>query len=243
MNRRSAIGIAIDQAHIRVACVRGDRVEWVLEAEIDDPLDPCATLEELLAQAPVSDSRRTAVGLAITRPLAQLRVVEGLPDSIDEDLATSLVGESPHRWFLTRAGGLTTSTVATASDGTRIAAAYPRSVLDSIRLKLDARGLRPRFVTIGSVAQCAQGDVAHFDVGGAETSFAWDRAQLGTPLLRPGDGPRDSAHGSPEGRFIVGSEEQSIEFAAAIGAAALAVSDATVPFSVASFAQNPPMGF
>lgn len=237
MSARTGIGIVVAQGYVRVAAVRGAEIEWLLDTELDDPFDPRMALHELLDQAPSRALRNSPVGVAIAGPLAQLRIVRGLPAEVDERAASALVAGSPHRWFLTRPGGLVTSSVLLAQDGSRVAVAYPRSTLDGLRLTLESRGLHPRFVTIESAVGCEEHGVSQSGVGGTDPMFEWHRGEDGSIALGSSTDQPDPAESPAAPRPATHQPFRPPEFSSAVRVAALAASGLAGPFTVTSFAR------
>ncbi|MBK7907058.1 MAG: hypothetical protein IPJ78_10925 [Gemmatimonadetes bacterium] len=192
-----ALGISIDQSHLRLARMVDGALAWVLEAEIADPSDPAPALAELLARAPGAPVAGSAAAIAFASPLAQVRTISGLPSAMEDAAAIALLRESPHRWFLARPGGLTISGIVRDDHGEIRAAAYPRSNLDGVAVLLRARGIRLRSVTTYDAATrvaadlpdhlSRTGDGAHpfaASVGAALLAASGQAAPFEVPQLR-----------------------------------------------------------
>jgi hypothetical protein len=128
--RRLTIGLGIGGDGVRAVALRAGRIAWALErARGDEPL--ARTIEQLLADAPITRWPRPRVIAAVGPAHAQTKRLVGLPAVSDTSRLGDVVRESASRFFL-RNGVPLVTTWRPSADGTPWAAAVEQPVLDAI---------------------------------------------------------------------------------------------------------------
>jgi type IV pilus assembly PilN-like protein len=153
---RTRVGLAIAPPALRAVAVRRGHVLWAIEAELG-PGEPLAdAVRVFLRGLPRSRglSRRTCVVLA--PPLAQLKVVAGLPRAADASQLAAMVRENADRLFAWHGRRVATGRVRIDETGRTWAAAYDADVVSAVVAACGAEGLRVSAI----VAETALADAA-----------------------------------------------------------------------------------
>lgn len=137
------IGIAISTSEVAVVVSGGRRaVPPLVIPRNDDRLDH--SLFAVLAHIDAAVSRRAWAGVVLFRPLAQRRLVEGLPKGVSPSAANRLVTENANRFFLAMQGSVVVGPLVSGQRGL-VGVAFDGSAVDAIQTTLSAR-CRLRFI-------------------------------------------------------------------------------------------------
>jgi hypothetical protein len=137
------IGIAISTSEVAVVVSGGRRtVPPLVIPRNDDPLDH--SLFAVLSHIDAATSRRARAGVVLSRPLAQRRLVEGLPKGVSPSAANRLVTENANRFFLAMQGSVVVGPLVPDQRGL-VGVAFDGSAVDAIQTTLSAR-CRLRFI-------------------------------------------------------------------------------------------------
>ncbi len=219
------IGLALGRETVRAIAVRGNKLIWAGEAPLEDDGDLEATIETVLAEAPVSHLRRPVLFAAVGPHASQVKTVGGLPDA--ETLA-AVVREGVASFFLKNGVPMITTGVIPKDPGTALAAALDAPCVEAVR-----NACRVRRWRMGSIAPAA----VALPLALENHAFTWIDGDVALDITR-GNGPLDAVRR----RAACAAEstkqpltpvppladlgEQAVAYAAAYGATRLAPDEA-----------------
>lgn len=143
---RRGIGIGIHHDYIRAVFVRRRAVVWMAEKTCDPGDSLAASIETLLAQAPLSRWRREPVNVAVGAFAAQVKLLVGLPATDDTRALAAVVREGAGSFFLRNRSDLVTTGVQRVGEGRVWAAAIELATADAIREACRNCGLKLRSI-------------------------------------------------------------------------------------------------
>lgn len=104
----TVIGLAVSEGHLRAVLLRGGRILWAVEVDLEGGTALDHAITELFSRAPLPRWRRPAVVAAIGPAASQVKRVAGLPLLTDPGALEQIVQEGAERFFLSRVPLLTT---------------------------------------------------------------------------------------------------------------------------------------
>jgi hypothetical protein len=146
------IGIAVAADGVRVVGVRRGRLLWALEAAQHGETGVGATLDALLAAAPLARRFRARVSVAIGPSLSQVKRLRGLPPLVSPQALSQLVREGAGRFFMRNGIPLLTTGVRVVGPGEVWAAAVDQQTVQEVEAACRRRGLRLRAIAPAAVA-------------------------------------------------------------------------------------------
>jgi hypothetical protein len=127
-----AIGLGIGQDQIRLVAVRRGQIISVAEAPLAVEDSLARTVTDLLGHVERRKFERITVAAAVGPAYSQLRLLEGLPLTTNQHLMSSVVRETPTRWFLHFGSPLVTTDVRPIAPGRSWGGALDRIVVEAV---------------------------------------------------------------------------------------------------------------
>lgn len=215
------IGVGLSADAVRAVACRGGRVVWAAEAPLtaEDPLTDL--LAALLTKAPLPRWPRPTVGAAIGPHAAQVKLVDGLPETADPDLLATVIKGAVGSFFLKNGVPLLATGTRVVGAGAAWAAVLDRPGVIAVRDACRARGWRLTSVVPTAVVlpRAIQDERFTWKDGAVVLEIARRGPALEALRTRPvGDGEAEALPPNPVA-VLAGLGEHAWRYADAYGAA------------------------
>jgi hypothetical protein len=143
---RARVGVALSRDAVRAVAIRRNRIVWAAEAPLPEDRSPLATLEALLAAAPLPRFPAPIFSAAVGPHASQVRLISGLPESSSAATAGAIIRENTSAFFLKDGVPLVATRVQITKPNRVFAAAIDQPYVDAARTICHARGWQLGFI-------------------------------------------------------------------------------------------------